>query len=319
MSHPIICHTQPISQLQRVTVRLPGSSANCGAGFDCLAVALSLYNRVTVSAARPSSLGSGWSALPERDSDVLAQDMVLAAARAFGNATHVDSYAFSFRIEGDLPAARGIGSSVTVIGGILVALNVLAASPLTRHELVAIAAQIEGHADNAAACLLGGFCVARCEPVANAYVDTIRICVPNTLRFIVASPEVELLTKESRCCLPSSLPYSHAVSSISSCAYVVAAFATHDYERLRGSVSDFMHEPYRLPRIPGGSEAIAAGVAAGAYTGWLSGSGSSVLCVCEVAVADCVAAGMRCAFDAKGVLCIVRDLDADNEGVVVED
>jgi homoserine kinase len=327
MSHTINSTSQPLaSQPQRVTVRLPGSSTNCGAGFDCLAVALSLYNRVTVgrlppSDAPPSSPAGdcSWSALPERDCDAAAQDMALAAAHAFGNATNICGYSFSFVVDGDVPPARGIGSSVTVIGGVLAALNVLEASPLSRHQLVALAAQIEGHADNAAACLLGGFCVARCEPITNAYIDTIRICVPNTLRFIVASPAVQLLTKESRCCLPSSLPYAHAVSSISSCAYVVAAFATGDYHRLRGSVSDFMHEPYRLPMIPGGSEAIAAGIAAGAYAGWLSGSGSSVLCVCEVAAAERVTTCMRAAFSEKGVLCNVRDLDADNEGYVIED
>jgi homoserine kinase len=75
---------------------------------------------------------------------------------------------------------------------------------------------------------------------------------------------------------------------------------------------------YRLPMIPGGSDAIAAGVAAGAYTGWLSGSGSSVLCVCSAALADGVAASMRAAFAAIDVACDVCDLAADNQGCVIE-
>jgi homoserine kinase len=149
-------------------------------------------------------------------------------------------------------------------------------------------------------------------------MDTIRVPVPSAVRFIVASPEVELLTKDARGCLPSSLPYAHAVSSIGSCAYVVAAFATGDYHRLRDAVCDFMHQPYRLPLIPGGSQAIAAGVAAGAYAGWLSGSGSSVLCVCDEAAADVVADSMRAAFLAHHVSCTVRNVAADNEGVIVE-
>ena len=305
------------------TVRVPATSANCGAGFDCLALALSLFNRVTVtrvapSAAQPDSGAGCWSALPQRDSDAAALDMALAAARAFGDAAHVHGFAFSFRIEGDVPSARGLGSSVTVIGGIAAALNALSGSPLSRRQLIAAAAHVEGHADNAAAAFLGGFCVARCDPVSGAYTDSIRIPLPRTLRFVVASPALELLTKQSRGCLPATIPHRHATSSICSSAFVVAAFATGDYERLRGAVSDFMHEPYRLPAIPGGAEAIAAGGGAGAYAGWLSGSGSSVLCVCDVAVADAVAACMSAVFSARGVLCDVRSLVADNDGCVVE-
>jgi homoserine kinase len=312
-------HADSSFQPQSVTVRLPGSSANCGSGFDCLAIALSIFNRVTVSRLAPStqydSSACAWSAVPETASDVLAQDMALSAALAFGDAAHLHGFSFKFHIQGEVPVARGVGSSVTVIGGVLAALNAISSSPLSRHQLIAAAARVEGHADNAAAAFLGGFCVAHCE---DSYVDAIRIPVPTTLRFILASPDVELLTKDARGCLPSSLPYSHAVKSISSCAYVVAAFATGDYQRLRAPVSDFMHQPYRLPLIPGGRHAISAGVSAGAYTGWLSGSGSSVLCVCDAAVADNVAEGMRAAFLAQHVSCVVRNLAADNDGAVVE-
>ena len=312
----------PTLRAHSVTVRLPGSSANCGAGFDCLAVALTLFNRVTVtrilpSVSHPESRAS-WSASPQFASDALAHDMVLAAAHAFGITAAICGFSFSFHVEGEVPPARGVGSSATIIGGILAALNALSDSPLSRHQLIALAAQVEGHADNAAAAIQGGFCIARCDPVSNAYKDSVRIAVPHTLRFILASPAVELLTKESRGCLPSSISYPHAVSNISSSAFVVAAFATGDYDRLRGCVTDFMHEPYRLPLIPGASDAIAAGVSAGAYTGWLSGSGSSVMCVCDAVVADAVAAGMRAAFSARAVVCDVRDLAADNEGCVVE-
>ena len=160
--------------------------------------------------------------------------------------------------------------------------------------------------------------MARCSPEKNDYVGTVRIPLPNTLRFVVTSPSVELLTKESRGVLPATLPYFDAVKSINSAAYVVAILATGDYARLRGAVSDFMHEPYRLPKIRGGREAIAAGVAAGGYTGWLSGSGSSVLCVCEAGAAAAVGAAMVAAFAAVGVPSEARDLAADNVGYVVE-
>jgi homoserine kinase len=129
---------------------------------------------------------------------------------------------------------------------------------------------------------------------------------------------VELLTKESRGVLPATLPYFDAVRSINAAAYLVAAFATGDYARLRDAAGDFMHEPYRLPKIRGGRDAIAAGLAAGALTGWLSGSGSSVLCVADVASTPAVGAAMVAAFAAAGVPAEARDLAADNVGYVVE-
>ncbi|MCU0791979.1 MAG: homoserine kinase [Opitutaceae bacterium] len=305
---------------RQITVRIPGSTSNCGAGFDSLGLALTVYNRVTLRwlDEAPAAGGEAWDARPERESDGRAQAMVTEAARAFGVLARVGGRSFSYRIDGDVPPARGLGSSITVIGGVLAGLNALAGGPLTREQLVAIATHMEGHPDNAAAGLLGGFCVARCDPAKNDYLGTVRITLPDTLRFVVASPSVELLTKESRGVLPATLPYFDAVKSINSAAYLVAALATGDYARLREAVSDFMHEPYRLPKIRGGREAIAAGVAAGAYTGWLSGSGSSVLCVSEAGAAKAVGEAMRAAFAAAGVPSEVRDLAADNVGYVIE-
>ena len=105
--------------------------------------------------------------------------------------------------------------------------------------------------------------------------------------------------------------------SINSAAYVVAAFASGDYASLRHAAGDFVHEPYRLPSVPGGAEAIAAGVAAGAWTGWLSGSGSSVLCVCEKTVSGPAFTAMTGAFSRAGMQSEGRILSADNDGLSV--
>ncbi len=295
-----------------VTVRVPGSTSNCGAGFDTLGLALSVYNRVTLTRAEgdvpiPAGLGE------ER-----ALAMVKATAEIFVRRTEVRLPGFRFRIEGEVPPARGLGSSVTVIAGILAGLDALCGTGLSRHRLTALATELEGHPDNASAGVLGGFTVSRCDPVSNQFVDTIKVAVPADLRFVVVSPAVELLTKESRGALPASLPYFDAVKSINSAAYLTAAFATGDYEKLRGAVSDFMHEPYRLPKIVGGRDAISAGIAAGAFTGWLSGSGSSVLCVASEGGAGSVASAMSAAFARVGVRSEARILTADNDGLRVE-
>ena len=295
-----------------VTVRVPGSTSNCGAGFDTLGLALQVHNRVRLVRE------NGTTPRPALSGDGRAQAMVETTAAAFFAAARIRPFGFSYQISGDVPPARGLGSSVTVIGGVLGGLNALSGAALSRHQLVAIATAIEGHPDNAAAGILGGFCIARCDATTGTYVDTVRVELPPELAFVATSPDVEMLTKESRGVLPATLPYFDAVKSINSAAYLVAALVSGEYERLRHGVTDYMHEPYRLPRIPGGRAAIAAGVDAGAYTLWLSGSGSTVLCVAPRVIADKVAQAMQAAFAGMGVTSTARVLSADNTGLTVE-
>lgn len=295
-----------------ITVRVPGSTSNCGAGFDTLGLALSLYNRITLARA------AGAAAAAVRAADREGQAMVEAAAARFFAAAGLAPFGFTYRIDGDVPPARGLGSSVTLLAGVVAGLNALAGAGLTPHAVTALVTDLEGHPDNAAAGVLGGFCVARCDPATGAYLDTVRIPVPPEVAFVVVSPAVAVLTKESRGALPATVPYFDAVRSINSAAYLTAAFVAGDFAKLRHAGGDFMHEPYRLPRIPGGRPAIEAGVAAGALTGWLSGSGSSVLCVAEAAAAPAVAAAMTAAFARAGVPAESRVLRADNDGLQVE-
>lgn len=295
-----------------ITVRVPGSTSNCGAGFDTLGLALTVYNRITIEpSSSPAIIG-------RNTSDRAAQAMVESAAARFHAASATPARGFVYSVSGDVPPARGLGSSVTVLAGVVAALNALHGSPLSRHALTAIVTDLEGHPDNAAAGVLGGFCVARCDPATGAYLDTVRIAVSADVAFVVVSPAVEVLTKQSRGVLPETLPYFDAVRSINSATFLTAAFATGDFTKLRHAVGDFMHEPYRLPRIPGGRAAIDAGIAAGAYTGWLSGSGSSVLCVSGNAEAPAVAAAMTQAFAQAGLRSEARTLHADNDGLQVE-
>ena len=298
---------------ESVTVRVPGSTSNCGAGFDTLGLALQIYNRVTL---RRTLTGNA--VIPATSGDARGLKMVESTARAFFAAAAQAPFGFSFGIAGEVPPARGLGSSMTVIGGVLAGLNALSGAGLSLHQLVEIATALEGHPDNASAAILGGFCVARCDPHTNKYLGVVRVSIPDELVFVVASPAVEMLTKESRGVLPEQLAYFDAVKSINSAAFFATALATRDYDQLRYAVSDFMHEPYRLPRIPNGRAAIDAGIAAGALTGWLSGSGSSVLCLSQRRNEAAVSHAMSAAFAAVNVASEVRILVADNHGLKIE-
>ena len=297
-----------------ITVRVPGSTSNCGSGFDTLGLALRIYNRLTVT-----RLADAKAPVSAEGGDASARAMVEAAAATFFQKTGRAPFGFSYRIAGDVPAARGLGSSGAVRAGLVAGLNALAGAGLSARQIIELVTALEGHPDNAAAAVLGGFCVSRTSPVNGAYLDCVRIAVPPELAFVVVSPHVEIHTRESRGALPRTLPYFDAVKSINAASFLVAAFATREFRKLRHAVADFMHEPYRLPGIPGGRPAIDAGIAAGALTGWLSGSGSSVLCVCEEPAAAVVRQAMEAALKDAGVGCDGSwSLAADNDGLAVE-
>lgn len=303
---------KPSLRLPRsVTVRVPGSTSNCGAGFDTLGMAVNLYNDVMVRRARQPG------ARPATAAAAAGTAMAAEAAEEFFRRAGVAPFGFVFRIAGDVPMSRGLGSSVTLRAGIVAALNELSGARLDKSALAAIVTALEGHPDNATPAVLGGFCVGRCDPATGELAGVVRQPLGRELVFVVASPAQQLETKKSRGILPKWLPYFDAVRSINSASYVVAAFLTGEYDRLRHAVADFMHEPYRLPRIPGARAAISAGVEAGALTGWLSGSGSSVMCVARPARARDVGRAMAAAFGTAQVKARVYLLRADNHGLKV--
>ncbi len=294
---------------REVTIRVPGSTSNCGAGFDSLGMALSLYNDITLTR------GDWRGAQPAAASDSHGLEMADEAAQLFFVRAGVEEVGYTLAIRGDVPMSRGLGSSVTLRAGVVAALNELTGAKLTKDDLCSLVTQLEGHPDNATPAVIGGFCVARCDPHTGQLLGVLRKPIGRDLCFVVVSPDQELETKKARGILPKELPYFDAVKSVNSATYVVAAFLSGEYDRLRHAVKDFLHEPYRLPLIPGARPAIEAGVAAGALTGWLSGSGSSVLCVARPRLAAKVGRAMAAAFAAYKLPASIHLLHADNDGL----
>lgn len=300
----------PVSD-KSVTVRVPGSTSNLGSGFDTLGLALQIHNEVTLAPA-PRGMVE-----PASGTDQRGIFTVIAAQEAFCESTGREPIGLFFEVKGGVPLARGLGSSSTLIAGVLAGLNELHGAGLSKMDLVRLCARVEGHPDNAMPAVLGGFCVARRDPATNALADVIRVEVRPELKFVVVAPDLELSTKQSRGLLPEKIAHLDASKSANSAAFLTAAFATGDYAKLRGAVGDFLHEPYRLPKIPGAAAALAAGVRARALTGWLSGSGSSVLCVTEAATAAGVGAAMAAEFSAAGATSRTFIVSADNAGLAV--
>jgi homoserine kinase len=277
--------------MDKVTVRIPATSANLGPGFDCLGVALELHNRVTVV----------------RGGVPIADAMVGAAGDAFFAAAGVRPFDYGWSIAGDIPRSRGLGSSVAVRLGILHGLNELAARPLDPTALYLLCAHLEGHPDNAAPAAFGGFAAAKPD---GSYF---RCDIAPEVRFVVLIPQDEVDTDASRTELPETISRLDAVFNVAQASMITAAFASQRYELLRGSMLDRLHQPYRALRLPHLNRAIAAGVEAGALGGYLSGSGSAVACV-TIAQHDPVAAAMQSTLPSSRVLVLA----ADNRGAQVE-
>ncbi len=301
-----------MSKPRTFKIRVPASTSNCGPGFDTLGIALNLYNHLTLTLADGGAVEYAGD-LPDFHPSAL--QMVRKAAETFFNKAGIAPFGFTFDVEGDVPRARGLGSSVTLRAGILAGLNAAAGEPMTRKQLVSLVSLLEGHPDNAAAAVMGGFCVARTCPDTGRFLDALRFDVGSDLSFVVVSPDKEVLTATSRTSLPLQLPFFDVVKSLNSLAYIVSVFAVGDYERLRHGVTDFLHQPTRVPGINGAREAIAAGLDSGAYTGWLSGSGSSVLCAGPAETAKAVGEAMAGAFAEWDTESRVYLLKADNEGL----
>jgi homoserine kinase len=298
-------------QINSVAVRVPGSTSNCGAGFDTLGLALKVYNTVTLTR------GDWRGAQAATDRDTAGLRMADEAAQLFFVRAGLEEFGFTLSITGDVPMSRGLGSSVTLRAGVVAGLNELTGVHLSKQDLCSLVTQLEGHPDNATPAVIGGFCVARCDPHTGELLGVLRKPIGRDLCFVVVSPDQELETKRARGILPKELPYFDAIKSVNSAAYVVAAILSGEYDRLRDAVCDFLHEPYRLPLIPGAKTAIESGIKAGALTGWLSGSGSSVLCVARPRVATKVGRAMAAAFAAQKLPATVRLLHADNQGLTV--
>jgi homoserine kinase len=264
---------------RRATVEVPATSANLGAGFDCLAVALALTNKVTLEVRSWSRGqveltvdGEGSGELTEDRDNRFVQGVEAAMRHARGELP--DGVGWRVEMRNEIPLARGLGSSAAATVGGLVAANALLGGPLATHELLRLATTIEGHPDNAAAALLGGFVVSAAGEDA---VEAVRFDSPRDLRAVLFIPELRLSTEEMRAALPKTVPRADAVANLAAVAVGVAGIATRRYDLLRRLTVDRLHEPYRAALYPALPRLVQAALEADALGACLSGAGSAVM------------------------------------------
>ncbi len=279
--------------MQQVTVRVPASTSNLGPGLDCLGIAVRLYNDATVirgAKSRPQAIAGE------------AADLFFRHARCA-------SFSFSVSITGNIPRSRGLGSSVTLRLGILHALNALTGNRLDRLSIFQLCAQLEGHPDNAAPAVFGGFAVVHSSM--SALPTFQRFEVSQRLYFVLLIPELEIKTSLARQILPSRISRTAAVENCANACAITAAFASRNYEKLRGAFGDQLHQPFRTKLIPFLPRVIAAAEKAGALGAFLSGSGSTI-CAITLQHRDRIAAAMKRAAGSTSSRTII--VTADNRG-----
>jgi len=292
--------------MQQATVRVPASTSNLGPGFDCLGVALRLYNSTTIV----------------RGGKNLSPRIVDEAARLFFKQSGARLFPFSCVIEGNVPRSRGLGSSATIRLGVLHALNRLAGNPLDRSSIFRLCAQLEGHPDNAAPASLGGFTVVGRQasrlsrqtglrPVITRGYEVQRFEVSPALYFVLLIPDFEIKTSTARKILPSRIARAPAAESCANACAITAAFASRNYSGLRGAFADHLHQPFRKRLIPFLPRVIAAAEKAGALGAFLSGSGSAIAAV-TLRSPERVAVAMKGAARCTGARTIITK--ADNRG-----
>ena len=258
--------------MQQVTVRVPASTSNLGPGYDCLGVALRLYNSVTVVRGK----------VPRSSQPRIVSD----AAERFFKQTRRRAFSFSCSIVEQVPRCRGLGSSATVRLGILLGLNHLSGNPLDRSTVFRLCAELEGHPDNAAPATFGGFTVVQssasislAQAKREACLAVQRFDVAPRLYFVVLVPELEIQTARARRILPSKISRVAAVENCANACALTAAFASRDYEKMRGTFSDNLHQPFRAKLIPFLPRVMEAAERAGALGAFLSGSGSAIAAI----------------------------------------
>jgi homoserine kinase len=275
--------------VKSLRLQVPASAANLGPGFDALALALDLHNdleiEVTDGELEIQVEGEGEGELPTEASNLIAR----AAYRLFRMA-EIHPPGMRIRSINRIPLASGLGSSAAAVVGGLMAADAISEAGMGSDQLLEIAGELEGHADNAAAAIFGGLTIV--GKSSSGLVST-QIALPD-MQFAIAVPDIELPTASMRDALPRNVPLNDAALNLGRMGIVIEALRLGDFDLLSRAAEDRLHEPYRAPLIPGFLEARSAGLEAGAAAITLAGAGPGLIAFApdkHQAIADAMADG----------------------------
>ncbi len=296
-----------------VKIRVPATSANMGAGFDTLGIALNLYNRIEVE-----EISSGLDIRVLNTADYIPLDernLIYRAMLVVFKEVRYKPRGLRIVQNSEIPMTRGLGSSSACIIGGMLAANVIAGHPLPYSRIIELAAKMEGHPDNVGPALFGGFCVSLMADERTIVHST---KIRPHIKCAVMIPDYFVATRKSREVLPDSVPFRDAVFNISHASILQAALISGDVSQLRIGVQDRLHQPYRRNCIDGFDEIFERTYSAGSLGTYLSGSGPTVLSFLDGNYSS-FKAEMENFFTKNSHKWTCKILDIDNVGAVVSE
>jgi homoserine kinase len=296
-----------------VKVRVPGTTANCGPGFDAVGIACTIYSELELGLSEKGTLtieieGEGKGLIPTDKNNIIYQ-----AVQAVLDKVGKPFQGIHLKLYNKIPLARGLGSSAAAIVGGLIAANMATGNTLTREEIFYLATTIEGHPDNVAPAIFGGITISVMQGDQPSYL---RFMPEKELSMIVAIPEFNLSTHTARQVLPDTIAIKDAVFNISRVALLIGALCKGEFHHLRYALEDKIHQPYRQQLIPAMQRVFDAAIDKGAYGAALSGAGPCLIAFTE---SNCneIGTAMIQAFAGSGVKAQYVILTIDAEGAKV--
>ena len=272
--------------LRPAAVRVPGSTSNLGAGFDCVGLAVDRFLDV---AFEPGGAPGHLAVARDDGASTPGGDDLVEAAFRRGLEGRGLRPSGTLRVASAIPVARGLGSSAAALVAGAALADLAAGAALDRDGAFARAAAAEGHGDNAAPSAYGGL---RAVVPVDGGLRALPLALSPSVGWAFAAPPVRVATRDARAALPASVPHAVAAGAVARTAALLRGLATADAELLRVGFDDALHAPHRLRLVPGGDEARAAAVEAGAWAATVSGSGSGLLAVGPPARIPAVAEAM---------------------------
>ena len=295
-------------------VRVPASTSNLGPGFDCFGLALKLYLTVRATPRPDASEPCSVITTGPKENEALPRNATNLIYRAMSFATRREGLSLppvELHVHNEIPLASGLGSSAAaIVAGIKLG-GLIAGQEISDQKIQDYATEFEGHPDNVAASLHGGF-VASCTCHDGAVVSA-KFTWPTQIRVVVVSPHSQLPTHVARAALPRSVSRQDAVHNLQRSALFISAMAQQRYDILWEAMRDRLHQPQRESLVPGLREALALPRMPGLLGVALSGAGPSIVALVEDND-DAIGARVAMCFEARGIEATIRTLEVDNDG-----
>ena len=258
-----------------ISVRAPATTANLGPGFDCLGLALDIWNETSFE------IGHSDLSIRGEGENELVLDLNNLLYRGFAKPFEIigrDVPAVSIKAKNEIPVGRGLGSSAAAIVSGLIAGDKATGIGLSQDEILRLAAEIEGHADNVGPALLGGLQIVVSS---NQEWVTSQVPIPKKISIIIFIPDKPVLTSDARSSLPETVTLDDAKFNIGRASLFVNSMAQGDIDHLGIATQDRLHQDYRAALLPGINSVMKGALSAGADCVFISGSGPSVIAISE--------------------------------------